>query len=379
VKVAFAADQLWFEVPGGIGRYVRELATALSTEDPSLELTLARCRFAAGTGPDAAWLEEFSIAEIPGPIRTLWPQWAMLGRPKLPPVFDGFDVVHATNPAGVPPVRRRQALVVTVHDLAFERFPDAFPDRWRRQYRAGLRATARRADAILVPSRATADDVLELTGAPPERVRVTPLAASVPATPPDPRAAAGSLARLHVQPPFVLFVGTLEPRKHVVELVRAYRRVAADVPHSLVLTGPDGWGLETLEAELALDGPGRIVRTGRVDDASLEVLYAAADAFVYPSAYEGFGLPVLEAMARGVPVITTTTPALHEVAGDAALSVEPGDVAALAESMARLLDDAVLADHLRARGRARAAGYSWAATARATLEAYRAVVGATGS
>jgi glycosyltransferase involved in cell wall biosynthesis len=175
--------------------------------------------------------------------------------------------------------------------------------------------------------------------------------------------------------PYVLFVGTLEPRKNVVTLVRAYRQVAPDVPHALVLTGPDGWFAQEMDRELARPGPGTVVRTGLVDEADLDALYRGADAFAYPSAYEGFGLPVLEALARGVPTIASDIPALREVAGDAALLVEPGDVAELAEALARVLTDAALAQDLRARGPARAAGYSWAATARATLQAYRHVTG----
>jgi glycosyltransferase involved in cell wall biosynthesis len=178
MKVALQADQLWFTAPGGIGTYVRELAPALATEDPSLRLHLLRCRFAGG-GPAPSWLAPFEVDEVPGPVRTLYPRWALLGRPRLPASFDRFDLVHATNPAGVPPVRRGQSLVVTVHDLAFERFPERFPRAWRLLYRAGMRAAARRADAILVPSNATAEDLRALTSVDPAKVHVTPLAASL--------------------------------------------------------------------------------------------------------------------------------------------------------------------------------------------------------
>ena len=296
----------------------------------------------------------------------------LLGRPRLPASFDRFDIVHATNPAGVPPTRPGQALVVTVHDLAFERFPERIPRSWRLLYRAGMRAVARHADAVLVPSHATAEDVRTLTSVDPAKVHVTPLAASLPSAAADPGAA---LERLGVPRPYVLFVGTLEPRKNVVTLVRAYRQVAPDVPHALVLTGPDGWFAAKMDAELARPGPGTVVRTGHVTQDDLDALYRGADAFAYPSAYEGFGLPVLEALARGVPTIASDVPALREVAGDAALFVVPGDVAELAETLGRVLGDEALAGDLRTRGPARAAGFTWAATARATLEAYRHVTG----
>ena len=374
MRVAFQADQLWFQAPGGIGTYVRELAPAIARSE-GMDLTLFHCRSREG-GPDPAWLGRFHTLEVPGPIRTLYPQWDLLGRPRLPPAFRDYDVVHATNPAGVPPVHKGTRLVVTVHDLAHRRLPDGFPTRWRLLYGAGVRAAVRRAAGILAPSRATADDLVALAGADPEKIHVTPLAASLPASQSDP---AGALERLGIATPYVLFVGTLEPRKNVLTLVRAYRRLAPDVPHALVLAGPDGWHTEELDAELARAGPGTVVRTGRVSEADLDALYRGATAFAYPSSLEGFGLPVLEAMARGVPVVTSRTPALVEVAGDAALLVAPEDAAGLADVLARILTEPALAEDLSVRGTTRAAGYSWNATARATLEAYRLVTGAPGA
>lgn len=371
MRVAFGADQLWASVPGGIGTYVRELASALTVSD-DVDLALWHCR-SAGVGPEHTWLRTFEAMEVPGPIRTLYPQWNLLGRPKLPPSFEGLDIVHATGPAGVPPVRRGTALVVTVHDLAHHRFPDRFPGTWRLLYGAGVRAAVKRAAAIVVPSRATANDLETLLGAEPARIHVTPLAAALPAASEDPRYVR---ARLGLTAPYILFVGSLEPRKNVVPLVRAYRQIAPEVPHTLVLAGPDGWHVEDLDAELGRGGPGVVARTGWVTDADLDALYREADLFVYPSSFEGFGLPVLEAMARSVPVVTSDTPALTELAGDTALFVEPGDVAGLADALVRVLTDPALAQDLRARGLARAGSYSWAATARATLDAYRSAIGA---
>jgi glycosyltransferase involved in cell wall biosynthesis len=169
----------------------------------------------------------------------------------------------------------------------------------------------------------------------------------------------------------VLSVGTLEPRKNLVRLVRAYRQVAPDVPHALVLAGAPGWRSQALDAELARPGPGTIVRTGTVSADDLDGLYRGADAFAYPSLYEGFGLPVLEAMARGVPTLASNTSSLPRVAGDAALLVDPTDVSEIAEGLARLLTEPALAHDLRQRGLQRAATFTWAATARATLDVYR--------
>jgi glycosyltransferase involved in cell wall biosynthesis len=170
---------------------------------------------------------------------------------------------------------------------------------------------------------------------------------------------------------FILYVGTIEPRKNQVRLIRAYRQAAPDVPHALVLAGPDGWGVAEVDAEIARPGPGRIARTGPLEAGDLDAVYRGADLVAYVSLYEGFGLPVLEAMGRGVAVLASTTPAVAETAGDAALLVDPNDVAAIADGLARLLGDPALRGDLVVKGRARAASSTWAATARATLDAYR--------
>ena len=369
MKVGFQVDQLWFSAPGGIGTYVRELSPALAAHD-GVDLTLFHCRFPE---PGPAWLSGFPTMEIPGPIRTLYPQWDLAGRPKLPPSFDGFEVIHATNPAAVPPVRKGQALVVTVHDLAFEHHPQLFPASWRWLYRAGVRAAVKRAAAILVPTQATADDLLNRHDLDPARVHVTPLGASLPTAAAEPGSV---LERLGVTRPYVLSVGTQEPRKNLVRLLRAYRQVAPDVPHALVLAGAEGWGNDELRLELDRPGPGTIVRTGQVSDEDLDALYRGADAFAYLSLYEGFGLPVVEAMARGIPCVVSDTSSLPEVVGDHAVHVDPTDVGEIADALARVLTEPDVADDLRRRGPERADRFTWEATARATLDAYRRATGA---
>ena len=360
MKVAFHTDQLWFSAPGGIGTYVRELASALAAMDEGPELVT----FQVGPHPESA---DPPDVEVPGSIRSLYPRWALTARPLLPAPLHACDLVHATNHAAIPPAAEGKGLVVTVHDLAFDVFPEAFPPMWRWLYRAGVRAAARRADVILVPSRSTSNDLQDRHGVAPERIRVTPLASALPATQRD---VGEVLGRTGIERPYVLCPATLEPRKNQVRLIRAYRQVAPEVPHALVLAGPDGWSVGEVDRELSRPGPGRVVRTGWLNRQDLDALYRGADAVAYVSLYEGFGLPVVEAMQRGVPVLGSTTAAVADTAGEAALLVEPTEVSAIAEGLAQILEDESLREDLVQKGRGRSSTFSWMQTARATLDAY---------
>jgi glycosyltransferase involved in cell wall biosynthesis len=373
--IALHVDQLYFRAPGGIGTYVRNLVPALARYEPSLDLRLFHARVGSDAPAPERWTREFWVEELAGSIRSLYPRWNLLGRPPLPTSLQTADVIHATNHAAIPPATGRQQLVVTVHDLAFEHYPSLFPRSWRVLYRAGLRAAVKRADAIVTPSRNTAEDLVSRTKIEPEKLHVVPLASSLASGPLD---AEEVLTRLKLRTPYLLFVGTLEPRKNLVRLVRAYRRVAASgLPHALVLAGPLGWHHEALMREIALPGPGEILLTGPLSAEDLDALYRAASVFVYPSLYEGFGLPVVEAMSRGVPTVASSTSAVPEVSGDAALGVEPRSVSEIATAIERVLTDQDLAAQLASAGRARAERFTWDETARLTLPVYEEVLGRT--
>jgi glycosyltransferase involved in cell wall biosynthesis len=370
-SVGILVDQLYAPAPGGMGTYVRELVPAMRHVDPSLAVTLFHARF-EGPEPPEPWMDAFPLVEVPGSARSLYPGWAAVRRPSLPEALADLDLIHSPLPAAVPPTRAGQKLVVTVHDVAFLFHPEVYPAKWRTMYRAALRRIERSADGILTVSRHTADDLVRRRHVDPARIHVVPLAASLPATPSD---VEETLARLKVRRPYVLFVGTLEPRKNLVRLVRAYRRaVAAGAGHALVLAGPLGWGRHPLLTELEREGPGSVILTGETRPEDLDALYRGADLFVYPSLYEGFGLPVLEAMSRGTPCVVSTASSLPEVAGEAAVPVDPRSTAGLAQAMQRVLGDPALAGRLREAGLARAASFRWEATATRTLEVYRRVL-----
>ncbi len=292
------------------------------------------------------------VIDTPMPARPLHRAWSMGGMPPIEWFTGRQAVVHGTN--FVVPPTRRAARVMTVHDLTSVRFPELCDDYTRRFPRLVRRALAEGA-WVHTPSEFVAAEVVDLLGAPPERVR-----AVHHGVPPVDRPAAGG-AGPAVPGPYVLALGTVEPRKDLPTLVRAFDLVADEDPDlRLVVAGADGWGVPAYEAAVAAAAhSGRILRLGYVDARLRSDLLRHASLYAYPSLYEGFGLPPLEAMLAGVPVVTTNAGALPEVVGDAAAVVPVGDAAAMAAAMGRLLSDDPARAALVAAGRARAASYRW--------------------
>ena len=271
-------------------------------------------------------------------------------------------------------------VVATVHDLSFEHLPETFKRRSRVQLRLTVRATARRAAHVIAPSEFTRRDLLETYGLDPARVTTIPLAVSPHFRPVEEASELERVRRLYgIEGEYVLAVGSIQPRKNLARLVRAYSalrrgRGRSNLPQ-LVLVGKKAWLYgETLRAIEAEGVGGSVVVTGYVSEGDLPALYSGALCFAYPSYFEGFGLPPLEAMNCGAPVLTGSLTSLPEVVGDAGLTVDPFDTEALAEALARLIDDAALRAELRARGLQRARGFDWRETARMTLQIYRRVI-----
>lgn len=295
-------------------------------------------------------------------------------RPPLETLVGPVDVFHATNYLLTHPVRWAKR-VVSIHDLTVVLAPQWHPADRLHTMRAGLRSSAQAADRIIAVSRATKKDIVEHLGVSPDRVAVVPLAVD-PSFRPRPRAEVeAALAPLGLAyGRYLLFLGTLEPRKNLDRLLDATVRAGADVS-PLVLAGADGWGNTELRPRLAeYARQGRVRVLGYVNDTLRPLLIGGARVFVYPSLYEGFGLPPLEAMACGAPVVTSNTSALPDLMEDAALLVDPLDVDALAAAIRRLWDDDTLGATLRERGLRRAREFTWERTARGTLDAYAAVL-----
>ena len=273
------------------------------------------------------------------------------------------------------------AVVATVHDLSFEHLPETFKRRSRAQLRLTVRRTARSAARVLVPSEHTRRDICETYDLAPGRVAVTPLAAPAHFAPVGDEAELRRVRGLYgIEGDYVLSVGSIQPRKNLARLVGAYAglrraRPQANLP-KLVLVGKRAWLYgETLRA-IRESGIGDLtVLTGYVSESDLPALYTGALCFVYPSYFEGFGLPPLEAMQCGAPVVAGDRTSLPEVVGRAGLLVDPFDEGALAAAIARLIDDGDLRARLRAAGLERARQFTWRETARLTLEAYERAAG----
>jgi alpha-1,3-rhamnosyl/mannosyltransferase len=285
-----------------------------------------------------------------------------------------FDVFHATNYLLRHPVRSARQ-VVSIHDLTVMLRPAWHPAERLREMEGGLRVAAAAADRIIAVSQNTKNDIVEHLGVDTARIDVVPLAVGPPFGPraaEDVDAAVASVGL--VRDRYLLFLGTMEPRKNLGRLLDALTLLKPDVG-PLVLAGADGWGNDDLRPRIAALAASRRVRAlGYVPEALRGPLIAGARAFVYPSLYEGFGLPPLEAMACGTPVITSRVSALPEVVGNAALLIDPLDVDGLADALRRMWDDDALRADLRTRGLARARLYTWENTARLTLEVYAAAL-----
>jgi glycosyltransferase involved in cell wall biosynthesis len=361
IRVALTVEQLWQSVPGGSGTYIRELAAQLVGR-PDVAPTAVRARGAVdGTKGLPTGLPVLA-SRLPRPA--LYEAWSRLRRPAVPS-HGAIDVVHATTWA-IPP--RSAPLVVTVHDLAFVRNPAHFTPRGVRFFERALEIAREEADVVVVPSRATMLDCVQ-AGIAEDRIRVVPHGTSAAEV--TEAASAAFRARHGIHRDFVLWCGTVEPRKNLGRLVAAYGRSLDDHDLDLVLIGPAGWGSASTEVRSALaDLPaGRVHVLGHVDRADLEVAYSAARVFCFPSLWEGFGMPVLEAQAHGTPVVTSSGTSMAEVVGDGALLVDPLDVDALAHA----LTDAAGPRHADLAGAAlrNASGYTWEHAADLTVQAYR--------
>jgi glycosyltransferase involved in cell wall biosynthesis len=357
LTVAYTLEQCWHRVPGGTAVAALRVAAAFG-EVPGVRLVGV-----AGwhrKAPAEPWAPPIPVRKLPVSGPGLYESWLRIGQPRVEMATGAVDVAHATT---IIPCPSKAPLVSTVHDLAWRHAPDQFTKRGVDVFDRSLALIIKRAAIVLCSSQATMDDCAA-AGIGADRLRHVPLGVDVDA--------ATSMdvervrARYRLPSEHLLFVGTVEPRKNLRRLVEAHGRVPDAPP--LVIVGAAGWGDNG--AELGTGDGERVRFLGFVPAGDLPALYASASALCYPSLREGYGLPVLEAMAQGTPVVTSAGTSTEEAAGGAAVLVDPTDVESIAAGIGEAL---ARHDDLAALGRVRAAHCTWRSTADATLAAYEEV------
>jgi glycosyltransferase involved in cell wall biosynthesis len=350
----------------GIHHYIYNTLVHLPDADPSLRY---RILVGEGTPPDHP---HFAVRR--SPLRTDHPIRRIVWEQAVQPfALGGTDLVHEM--AFVAPVIMPKPFVVTVYDLTFMRYPERLPRSRRLYLRMFTRLACARARRIIAISHSTADDLVSLLSVPRDRIDL-----AIPGV--DPRyhplpAEQVSAWREHMGLPerYLLHVGTLEPRKNLPVLLRALAALPPADRIPLVLVGGKGWMTDEIEQIIAEHDLASLVhRPGFVADEDLPLWYNAADAFVYPSVFEGWGMPVVEAMACGIPVLVSNVSSLPEAASDVGMQLPPNDVSAWTDALHRVIRDAAWRAEQGQHARARAKGFTWARTAEQTVASYRAAL-----
>lgn len=364
------------EIKTGVGHYTFELARALAALSPADEFALISPYPYVGVNRDEAdSLLPQNLSLIEAKLdRLRRRRWWSIGLP-LYLNKASLSLFHGTNYDV--PLWSKCPSIVTIHDLSILLHPATHEEHLVRRARLRLPRMARKARMIITPSESVRREVSEHLGIPLKRIVAIPESArrffhQVPL-----RETEEVRRRFKVEDEFILFVGTIEPRKNLLSLVRALDEILSttSLRPQLVIAGKKGWLTDELYAYLKSSAIEELVSfTGYVSEEELRALYSSCRAFVYPSLYEGFGLPPLEAMACGAPVITSRTSSIIETVGTAARLVSPGDFRELAQAIVRVWTDSTERDYLSGAGRARAAQFSWERTAAATLEVYQSAL-----
>jgi glycosyltransferase involved in cell wall biosynthesis len=362
----------------GIGRFVRNLVDAVVANDTTDAFLLLHASPNPGRAPNNPRASNVSHRALR--ISERWANviWHRLQVPVPADWLTGpIDLFHSPDFV-LPPVRTART-ILTVHDLAFLLYPECADAHLRAYLEKTVPRSVQRADFVVADSENTRNDVICLLGVPPERVTVVPGGvdpAFRPVTDPARLVALRHSIGLDATTPYILFIGVIEPRKNLMGLIEAFDILKSrrPLPHKLVVAGRRGW-LSESTMERAERSPNRseIIFPGYIPEGEIATLYSAAESFAFPSHYEGFGLPVLEAMACGTPVVASRASSLPEVVGDAGMQVDPDDSERLASALELLALNPEMRADFRVRGIARAATFTWGAAARVMLDVYREV------
>ncbi len=357
MRVAVPLEQCWHEVPGGTARTSIDLTTALDSRD---DLDIVGVAARHSSPPPDPWQPTVPVRHERLPRALLYETWHALRRPLVESTTGPVDLCHVVGGAIA---ASAAPLVVTIHDLAFLHHPEMFSRHGLRFFRRALQLTIERARLVYVPSQATLDDCVS-AGVDRARLRHVPWGVTV--SEPEQVDIDAAREQFRLEGDYVVMVGTMEPRKNLRGLLEAWR--VLDRPDvQLVVVGPEGWG-DAVDPSLV---PAGLTRTGFVAESVRDALYRGAVLSVYPSLFEGFGLPVLESMALGCPVVTSSGTSTEELVSDGAgLAVDPRDPGAIAGAIAGLLDDPSMREALSLRAAEKAATYTWERAASAVVAGY---------
>ena len=361
--MAYSLEQCWHRVPGGTATSAIEVAKAMSGARPDVNLVGVSGRHKHQ--PDSLLLPSIEVNQLAMSSALLYETSLRLGWPNVERATGDVDLLHCTS---IIPFASRAKMVATVHDLAFLKYPEFFSRRGNSVFRRSLKVLLKRAEILLCSSQATLNDCLEF-GFSADRLRHVPLGVNAPVIAPN---AVQVLDRLGLSGEYLLFVGTLEPRKNLSLLVAALETLGDSAPQ-LVVVGATGWGdlkLGSITNDKSKTST-RVKFLGFVAASDLSVLYSNTIAFCYPSIMEGFGLPILEAMSYGAPVVTSRGSSTQEVAGGAAVLVDPFDIANIASGVTEAM---TRQDELVSLGRKRAGEMTWHQTAVRTAAVYDEVL-----
>ena len=364
MRVAYSLEQCWHRVPGGTATSAIEIAKAMSVVRPDVQLIGV-----AGNNkgePTSSYAPPIKVEQLALHGAALYEASLRFRAPRVERATGEVDLLHCTS---IIPLASRAKMIATVHDLAFLKYPEFFSRRGNSVFRRSLKILLKNAEILLCSSQATLNDCLEF-GFSAERLCYVPLGVNAPVVASN---AAQVLDRLGLSGEYLLFVGTLEPRKNLARLVAALETLGDSVPQ-LVVVGATGWGDIKLDSTINEKSKisTRVKFLGFVEASDLGVLYSNASAFCYPSLMEGFGLPILEAMSCGVPVVTSRGSSTQEVAGNAAVLVDPLDLSSIANGVVEALSQK---NTLVELGYKRAAQMTWAQSALRTASIYDQVIG----
>lgn len=375
--------------PSGVGLYVSNLIFSLYAlqEEHNFELGIAyqpgMKNWLRGNLYFPHLLANYcKLHRVPLPTRIsnfLFSQFPIIFQSYFESFLESPNVIHGTNYFVYP--SKNSLNVITIYDLTFLKYPQ-YIDSVVKQYAKQVRKCLKWIDLIITISESSKKDIVEYLQVDPSRIYVTPLASRYYPSYSIDQTLNKELSDLpnydfYLSTPYILFVSTIEPRKNIINLVAAFNLLKSShkIEHNLFLIGKKGWNYDsTFEAIKNSKWRNEIYHLDYLSDESVALFYSKADAFVYPSYYEGFGLPVLEAMTLGAPVVTSNTSSLPEVAGDAALFIDPNDPEEIAEAIFKLISNSQLRSELIDKGKERAKLFSWQKTARETLKAYKSII-----